>query len=111
MLVCLTCEKILTTVSLIPDEHPRETHEVWFIPEKNIIAVVRDLTKGRTPPLWVQHSVDGDCSVDPVTDTCRGCGVHHGNPCPECTGRAFHRPGCSRYVLAIPDVPGPIIAA
>lgn len=41
------------------------------------------------------HERDEDCDVDPVTATCRGCGVWHGEPCAACGGRGFHRDGCS----------------
>lgn len=41
------------------------------------------------------HTDDLDCDVDPETDTCRECGVHHGDPCPYCGGRGFCDPTCS----------------
>lgn len=41
-----------------------------------------------------RHTTDTDCTVDSRTDTCTACGVHHGDPCPDCQGRAFHNPGC-----------------
>lgn len=25
---------------------------------------------------------------------CPGCSVYHGDPCPYCTGRGYHRPNC-----------------
>ncbi|HAX81607.1 MAG TPA: hypothetical protein DCY40_03430 [Actinobacteria bacterium] len=40
------------------------------------------------------HTRDDQCDVDPETDTCRGCGVGHGDPCPDCGGEAFHVEGC-----------------
>lgn len=40
------------------------------------------------------HDKDEDCDVDPATDLCRGCQVLHGDPCPACGGRGYHRPGC-----------------
>lgn len=40
------------------------------------------------------HFQDNQCTVDPETDLCKGCGVYHGYPCPWCSGRAFHRPNC-----------------
>ena len=40
------------------------------------------------------HTRDSDCTLDPLTDTCHDCGVHHGEPCPECEGRGFHAPKC-----------------
>jgi hypothetical protein len=39
------------------------------------------------------HRQDADCTLDP-TDTCSGCGVHHGDPCASCEGRGYHRRGC-----------------
>jgi hypothetical protein len=41
------------------------------------------------------HEKDADCTVDPQTDCCSVCGVHHGDECPECNGRGFHVAGCS----------------
>lgn len=40
------------------------------------------------------HERDEDCTVDPKTDCCTACGVYHGDPCPECKGRGFHKAGC-----------------
>lgn len=45
------------------------------------------------PP--VEHSKDADCTVDPSTHECHFCHVIHGEPCPECGGRAYHNAGCS----------------
>jgi len=42
-----------------------------------------------------EHERDADCEVDPRTDSCRACGVYHGDPCPACGGRGFHVPDCS----------------
>jgi hypothetical protein len=42
-----------------------------------------------------RHECDEECDVDPTTDTCRVCGVHHGSPCPVCGGRGFHVDGCT----------------
>lgn len=47
------------------------------------------------PSARPDHNRDEDCDVDPATDLCRACGVHHGDPCVECGGRGFHKPGCS----------------
>jgi hypothetical protein len=41
-----------------------------------------------------EHTKDADCTVDPTTDSCRECGVYHGDPCPACDGRGFHVDGC-----------------
>lgn len=40
------------------------------------------------------HERDEQCDVDPADDTCRVCGVLHGDPCPTCGGRGFHRAQC-----------------
>lgn len=40
------------------------------------------------------HTKDEDCTLD-ENDTCIICGVAHGDPCPECGGRGFHRENCS----------------
>lgn len=39
------------------------------------------------------HARDTDCAVGP-DDTCTGCGVHHGDPCPTCGQRGYHLPTC-----------------
>lgn len=49
----------------------------------------------RSFPESGKHSRDEDCTVDAAVDMCTGCGVAHGDPCPECGGRGFHREGCS----------------
>lgn len=36
------------------------------------------------------HERDEHCDVDPETDLCRACGVHHDEPCGHCGGRGFH---------------------
>ena len=38
------------------------------------------------------HTRDEQCQVE--DGRCIACGVAHGEPCPECRGRAFHRFGC-----------------
>jgi hypothetical protein len=42
------------------------------------------------------HQQDEDCAghIDPSTNLCKVCGVEHGDMCPGCTGRGYHRPGC-----------------
>lgn len=40
-----------------------------------------------------RHTRDEDCTLD-ATDTCDVCGVWHGDPCPACGGRGYHRTGC-----------------
>lgn len=47
-----------------------------------------------TTPDHPRHTTDADCSVDPATDVCTECGVHHGEPCRECGSAAFHEPDC-----------------
>lgn len=42
---------------------------------------------------WKSHSRDEDCTLD-ETNTCTVCGVFHGDPCPSCRGRGYHRPAC-----------------
>jgi hypothetical protein len=42
-----------------------------------------------------KHTSDNQCTVDPTTNTCTVCGVEHGAPCPECSGRGFHAAGCT----------------
>jgi hypothetical protein len=43
------------------------------------------------------HTKDSDCQpfIDPLTDTCIVCHVTHGEPCPECQQRGYHKPDCS----------------
>ena len=40
------------------------------------------------------HDKDADCSLDDL-DVCTGCGVWHGDPCPDCGGRGYHAEDCS----------------
>ena len=42
------------------------------------------------------HERDADCApyLDAETDTCSVCGVYHGDPCPSCEGRGYHRDDC-----------------
>lgn len=47
-----------------------------------------------------QHTKDGDCVLDD-TDCCIVCGVWHGDPCPECGGKGFHK---SRCVIFLEDL-------
>ena len=37
------------------------------------------------------HRKDSDCRLG-ADGTCIDCGVSHGEPCPDCGGRGFHRP-------------------
>jgi hypothetical protein len=52
-------------------------------------------TRQYNPRKRREHSRDSDCTVDPKTDSCKTCGVYHGDPCPRCGGRGFHKPKCS----------------
>jgi hypothetical protein len=40
------------------------------------------------------HSKDSDCTVSGDTDSCEVCGVYHGDECPDCGGRGFHKDAC-----------------
>jgi hypothetical protein len=40
------------------------------------------------------HSKDSDCTVNEETECCDVCGVSHGEECPDCGGRGFHKPVC-----------------
>ncbi len=40
-----------------------------------------------------RHRTDADCTL--IEDCCVGCGVLHGEPCPQCGGRGFHTDGCA----------------
>jgi hypothetical protein len=40
------------------------------------------------------HRTDSDCTLDPITQQCKVCGVLHGDPCLDCGGRGFHRSHC-----------------
>lgn len=44
----------------------------------------------------MEHRRDSDCQghIDPKTDSCKVCGVYHGEPCPDCGGRGYHNEGC-----------------
>jgi hypothetical protein len=42
------------------------------------------------------HAQDSDCTLD-STDVCVECGTYHGDPCPICGGRGFHKEGCEDY--------------
>ncbi len=42
-----------------------------------------------------EHEQDADCAVDPETNLGVICVVEHADPCPDCGGRGFHKPGCS----------------
>jgi hypothetical protein len=50
---------------------------------------------GVTEKLTPHHMKDEDCSVDPSTNLCTVCGVEHGEACPVCGGRGFHKEGCA----------------
>jgi hypothetical protein len=41
------------------------------------------------------HNEDADCTLD-VSDSCTVCRVFHGDPCPDCGGRGFHKETCKK---------------
>lgn len=47
-----------------------------------------------TGKLFIAHTTDTDCTIDPETGCCSLCGVLHGDPCPECGGRGLHIENC-----------------
>ena len=49
-----------------------------------------------------EHTIDEDCTLND-NDVCIICGVHHGEPCPECDGRGYHQGDCS-YLISGNDV-------
>lgn len=62
--------------------------------EQNWPWTVQSFTVAVGPELDFGHCADADCDIDPRTDTCRICQVHHGEPCGYCGGRAFHTQTC-----------------
>ncbi len=40
-----------------------------------------------------EHTQDSDCTLN-LNDECVECGVYHGDPCPDCGGRGFHKSDC-----------------
>ena len=40
------------------------------------------------------HTTDADCTVNPATGCCGGCGVEHSDACGSCGGRGYHNAGC-----------------
>ena len=40
------------------------------------------------------HTKDTDCILD-KDNVCIVCKVYHGEPCPECKQRGYHKPDCS----------------
>lgn len=51
-----------------------------------------------------EHTKDSDCKVNPNTGTCEVCGVYHGDACPLCGGRGFHKPLCRELLRELADV-------
>ena len=42
------------------------------------------------------HTKDEDCApLLSIDNYCLGCGVQHGDPCPECKGTGFHTEDCN----------------
>lgn len=48
---------------------------------------------------WIKiiHTKDSDCTLNEKGE-CTLCGVVHGDPCPECSGRGFHQGDCSYLI-------------
>lgn len=42
----------------------------------------------------MQHRRDEQCTLG-EDDCCIVCHVYHGEPCPECYARGYHKPGCN----------------
>jgi hypothetical protein len=40
------------------------------------------------------HTKDADCHDHLVDGECQTCGVFHGDACPDCGGRGYHRENC-----------------
>lgn len=56
------------------------------------------------PYHFKEHSQDADCTLD-EDGMCTICGVLHGEPCPECGGRGFHKPDCmNQYAMKVRSV-------
>ncbi len=53
------------------------------------------------------HTQDWQCKVDPADDTCRDCGVLHGDPCGDCGGRGFHKLLCGYRYVELRNLPAP----
>mgnify|MGYP001611742776 CR=1 FL=1 len=52
--------------------------------------------------LQPDHTKDEDCTVDLGTHLCSVCGVIHGDPCRDCSGRGFHLPECPQNEKVTP---------
>lgn len=65
------------------------------VDDPDLSAALREveLVQEALSPL-LRHAKDEDCDVDEDTETCRGCGVRHGDPCDDCGGRGYHRLAC-----------------
>ena len=44
MLICITCSKIIYN-GLKNSQHPPDGHEVWLIPDKILVQIVREAVK------------------------------------------------------------------
>ena len=44
MMFCMTCSKVLYN-GLEKNQHPASEHDVWFIPDKILVQVVREAVK------------------------------------------------------------------
>lgn len=52
-----------------------------------------------------EHTKDKDCIVGDVTGWCLICHVAHGDPCPDCGARAYHKPNCKQMSCNYCDQP------
>lgn len=49
------------------------------------------------PNKMTQHTKELDCTLDDNM-SCKICGAYHGDPCPECGTRGFHKSDCSYLI-------------
>jgi hypothetical protein len=55
------------------------------------------------------HDKDSDCVLDALGYHCVECGVPHGDPCPECGGKAFHTERCPEMLSESDFVEGRVL--
>ena len=79
-MICLDCKTISNSPAGCPGCGSRSA-ALW-----RVDRLLKETT--------VNHSQDSDCTVNPETNCCYGCGVEHGDPCPVCGGRGYHRADC-----------------
>lgn len=61
------------------------------------LAIVKVTVAREDVDAQPNHTTDADCAPFIVDDSCSTCGVFHGDPCPECQGRGFHKSECSEW--------------